>query len=104
MKSKWLEWWPDEEEREDNLHRLGNLALLSRRKNSQAKNYDFEKKKEKYFKRGRVSPFALTTQVLNESEWRPEVVEERQKQLLAKLKDIWDLTMPIRRFRRRINI
>jgi uncharacterized protein with ParB-like and HNH nuclease domain len=104
MKSKWLEWWPDEEEREDNLHRLGNLALLSRRKNSQAKNYDFEKKKGKYFKRGGVSPFALTTQVLNESKWTPEVVEERQKQLLAKLKDIWDLTMPIRRFRRRINI
>lgn len=67
--SKWLEWWPDEEERYANVHRLGNLALLSRRKNSQASNFDFDRKKEEYFKRGGVSPFPLTTQVLNKEEW-----------------------------------
>jgi hypothetical protein len=99
--SEWLEWWPEDEEREENLHILGNLVLLSRRKNSQAQNYDFEKKKENYFKRGGVSPFALTTQVLNETEWTPEVVERRQEQLVNKLKDIWDLSMPpMRRIRR----
>lgn len=98
--SKWLEWWPDDEERAEYLHRLGNLALLSRRKNSQAKNYEFKKKKERYFKRGGVSPFPLTTQVLNEREWTPKVVKQRQEQLMNKLKEIWDLTMPIRRFRR----
>lgn len=95
--SKWLEWWPDEDEREANVHRLGNLVLLSRRKNSQAKNYDFKKKKEKYFKHGGVSSFALTTQVLNQSDWTPEVVEERQKELVAKLKEVWKLRKPMRR-------
>jgi hypothetical protein len=89
--SKWLEWWPDEEEREKQVHRIGNLALLSRRNNSQAKNYDFNKKKEKYFKHGGVCPFPLTTQVLNEDEWTPEVMKERQKKLLAKLMEVWDL-------------
>jgi len=102
--STWLEWWPDEDEREENLHRLGNLVLLSRRKNSQAQNYEFERKKAEYFQRKGVSPFALTTQVLNEAEWTPEVVEERQKQLVDKLKEVWDLRMPIRRLRRRIEI
>ncbi len=96
QKSQWLKWWPDDDEREENVHRLGNLALLSRRKNSQASNYDFQKKKEKYFKHGRVCPFALTTQVLNETEWTPEVVAERQKQLLSKLMEVWDLHRPIR--------
>lgn len=95
--SQWLKWWPDDEQREENVHRLGNLVLLSRRKNSQAKNYDFEKKKEKYFKHGGISPFALTTQVLNESEWKPEVVEKRQQQLLNKLMDIWNLHKPMKR-------
>jgi len=34
-------------------HRLANLVLLSRTKNSQAKNYDFAMKKAKYFTRSR---------------------------------------------------
>ena len=102
--STWLEWWPDEDEQEENVHRLGNLALLSRRKNSQAQNYEFERKKTEYFQRRGVAPFALTTQVLNETEWTPEVVEERQKQLVNKLKEVWDLHMPIRRIRRHIDL
>ena len=77
---------------------------MSRRKNSQAQNYEFERKKAEYFQRKGVSPFALTTQVLNEAEWTPEVVEERQKQLIDKLKEVWDLRIPIRRLRRRIEI
>jgi uncharacterized protein with ParB-like and HNH nuclease domain len=98
--SKWLKWWPDEEERDDNTHRLGNLVLLSRRKNSQAKNYEFKRKKEEYFQRKGVSAFALTTQVLNETEWTPEIVEERQKELVDKLKEVWNLRMPKLRRRR----
>ena len=92
--SKWLEWWDDEEKRAKTLHRIGNLALLSRRKNSLAKNYEFEKKKKAYFQHKGVCPFALTTQVLNETEWTPEVVEERQAQLVNKLKEVWDLRKP----------
>lgn len=46
--SEWCKIWQDEA-REKWVHRLGNLVLLSRRKNAQAQNYDFEKKKTKYF-------------------------------------------------------
>ena len=60
--------------------------LLSHRKNSAAQNYDFEKKKTKYFvSRGKVSPFALTTQVLNEAQWTPDVIPRRQADLLGRL-------------------
>ena len=46
-------------------HRLGNLVLLNRAKNSEAQNYDFAKKKAKYFTSANGSAvFALTTQVL----------------------------------------
>lgn len=90
--SAWTQWFPSEEEREAYVHRLGNLVLLSRRKNSEAQNYDFARKKEKYFKsESGVSPFALTTQVLQEAEWTPEVVDRRQDELLQKLRIQWRL-------------
>lgn len=76
-------WW---------THRLGNLLLLNRWKNSQAQNYDFEKKKQRYFQaKGGVSAFALTTQVLEQTQWTPEIVEARQHTLVGLLRDAWQL-------------
>ena len=90
--SMWVKWFPSQEEGELYVNRLGNLVLLSSGKNSQAQNYDFDLKKQKYFttKTG-VSPFALTTQVLNEQEWTPEVINRRQKELIGILKNLWRL-------------
>ena len=71
---------------------MGNLALLSRKKNAQAQNYEFDKKKDGYFAISKgVSPFALTTQVLQKTEWTPAVIIQRQKELLQKLKTLWRL-------------
>lgn len=89
--SNWAQQWTSEEH-EQWLHKLANLVLLTRRVNSAAQNYEFDRKKREYFtsKYG-TSSFALTTQVLNESEWTPTVVERRQEGLIATLKDKWDL-------------
>ncbi|HEU4784996.1 MAG TPA: HNH endonuclease family protein, partial [Ktedonobacterales bacterium] len=74
------------------VHRLGNLALLTREKNRQAYNYDFATKKRSYFAmKDGISPFVLTTQVLQEHEWTPEVVERRQNELIAHLRKLWRL-------------
>jgi predicted DNA-binding protein YlxM (UPF0122 family) len=90
--SIWLKWFPVEEERAQYTHRIGNLALLSRKKNAQAQNYDFDKKKEGYFATSKgVSPFALTTQVLQKTEWTPAIINQRQNELLQKLKTLWRL-------------
>lgn len=73
-------------------HRLGNLLLLNRNKNSQAQNFDFATKKEKYFSPAAgVTGFALTTLVLSEPTWTPEVVEQRQKDLVGLLAEEWSL-------------
>ena len=73
-------------------HRLGNLVLLNRAKNSEAQNYDFAKKKSNYFTSANGSAvFALTTQVLTEHEWTPAVIERRQEDLLAVLHKEWEL-------------
>ena len=89
--SQWMEWFPDEQERKEWTHRIANLVLLSRRKNAQASNFEFERKKREYFSSEGVTPFSLTTFVLSEGEWTPEVLEERQEALMEKLKDEWSL-------------
>lgn len=88
--SQWAQWYPTPELRRRYVHRLGNLVLLSRRKNSAAQNYDFSVKKDKYFK-GAVANYSLTIQVLSEPTWTPEVIERRQKALLGTLKNLWRL-------------
>lgn len=81
-----------EDERGFWTHRLGNLLLLNRRKNSQAQNYDFEKKKDTYFRsKSGVAVFALTTQVLNEPIWSPEVINRRHEALKSLLVKEWQL-------------
>ena len=89
--SEWMEWFPDEHERQGWTHRLANLVLLSRRKNSQASNWDFEEKKRRYFYRDNVSTFAITSQVIAETEWTPEVLERRQSDLVGALITEWRL-------------
>ena len=90
--SQWATAWPDEEQRKEWIHRIGNLVLLSRRKNTQAGNLDFTKKKQKYFQsRAGVSSFAITTQVLAKDKWTPEIVEARQTEILTKYKEGWSL-------------
>ncbi|MEO0373169.1 MAG: DUF262 domain-containing HNH endonuclease family protein [Cyanobacteria bacterium P01_A01_bin.17] len=90
--SQWLKWFPSEDLHEQHVHRLSNLVLLSRAKNSKAQNYEFDVKKQKYFTGSDgVSPFALTTQVLHTEEWTPQILERRQTELLEKLKCLWRL-------------
>lgn len=89
--STWLKWFPDPNERYLWVHRLGNMALLTRKKNSSASNYEFDKKKESYFSHGGVSPFVLTTQVLDKKDWTPAIVSARQEHLLGLLEKHWQL-------------
>lgn len=89
--STWLEWFPDQSARLATVHRLGNLALLTRRKNAQASNWDFDRKKDSYFRRDGVSPFVMTTQVIDEAQWLPSLVNERQTKLMSIFEKHWRL-------------
>ena len=89
--SDWMTWFPSQDQRDAWTHRLANLVLLSRRKNASASNWDFGRKKNEYFQRGGVAPFALTAQVLNESDWTPVVLQRRQKELVDSLRKEWRL-------------
>ena len=90
--SQWLADF-DENEREYWTHRLANLVLLNRRKNSSAQRFDFEKKKQQYFSGSNgVATFALTLQVLKKDSWTPDILKARQRSLVKRLSDEWELT------------
>ena len=98
--SEWSLIWQDITQREYWLNKIANLVPLTRKKNSAAQNYDFKEKKEKYFsgKNGTTS-FPLTTQVLTKEKWTPQVVSDRQKELINIFVENWDL-----KFERNTNV
>jgi hypothetical protein len=91
--SEWENLFPDEAKRKEWTHRIGNLVLLTHRINSSASNWDFLKKKGKYFqsKNGAVT-FALTYRVLQMDEWTLSTLEKNQKELIGKLQEVWQLS------------
>lgn len=89
--SQWAAWVPDKATHQQWVHRLGNLALLSRKKNSSASNRDFAWKKSAYFTKGGTTAFALTTQVLQHADWTTEVMQQRQEEMLNALESHWRL-------------
>jgi hypothetical protein len=90
--SEWEEWWPDEEQRNEWVHRIANLVPLNKKRNSAAQNFDFADKRNIYFKGTRnVSSYALTTQVLGKEDWTPKYLKARQKELVDAMMSNWEL-------------
>ncbi len=77
---EWLRIFSEEDINEI-VNKLGNLALLNKRRNSRASNYDFKKKKEKYFEVKR-NPFAITAMLEEYDKWDKDSFEKRHKKLL----------------------
>lgn len=114
--SEWCQVWEDEA-REKWVHRLGNLVLLSRKKNAEAQNYDFKIKIEKYFglkkkdndeqkkdvskdkkkkeDTSKVTTFPITVLVGHQEEWTEQIVEYNQQEYLEKLLNLWNLEQSI---------
>lgn len=91
--SEWAGIWTDVEQRQYWLNRIANLVPLTRKHNSEAQNYDFETKKNTYFKgKNGTTSYSLTTQVIDVDKWTPDFVVARQKTLLDVFEKKWDLT------------
>ena len=85
--SEWVNTF-NEEERDEWTNKFGNLVLLSGRKNSRAQNYDFDKKKEIYFKE-KSTPFKITQELQSIAKWNRENLENRHNALVNKVIDIY---------------
>jgi len=78
--SEWMKFFT-KEQRDEWTNKLGNLVLLSGRKNSRAQNYDFKRKKEVYFK-PRCTPFRITQELEKVDIWNMENLASRHKRLI----------------------
>ncbi len=82
--SRWKNDFTDEE-REEWTNKIGNLVLISRRKNSSQGRKDFSDKKEKYFKNN-IELFRNSLRVFQFSTWTPKELEKNQDEVLGKIK------------------
>ena len=81
--------WPqfDEESVRINAKRIGNLALLLAKSNSDLKSADFNTKKAVY----KESPYELTRQIAGLTEWNEAAIANRQKVLAGLAVQAWPI-------------
>lgn len=77
------------EEHSDWVHKLGNITLLSGRKNFAAQFYSFDKKKEIYLIRDAKTSFDMTKEICIQQEWTLKSIQTRQVKLVDLAKKIW---------------
>lgn len=86
-----LGYWPrfDEQSHQANVHRIGNLTLLSNSDNKPgaATNRSFTRKQE-IFSRSTIN---LTSGIAKVKEWSPGTIEKRQKGMAKLAAQVWDI-------------
>ncbi|WP_338824758.1 hypothetical protein MHOCP_03480 [Moorella humiferrea] len=86
-KSEWMQLF-DLDSRREWTNRLGNLVLLSRKKNSSANNRPFQEKKKSYFG-GSMTDFQLTKEIDKFDVWDLQSVKSRHEKLLNRAIKLW---------------
>lgn len=69
-------------------NRIGNMTLLTVKKNRKAQNKFFTKKRDEIYKNTRLE---ITKWLLNNNDWTGKEINERQEMLLKYAKKIWTL-------------
>lgn len=78
----------DDDARRIWTHRIGNLVLLSRMKNSSANNRSFEIKIKTYLSKG-MTDFAITKEISKYKDWSIANLEERHTSLTKVIEKLW---------------
>ena len=78
----------DEKQRHDWTNSIGNLLLLSRKKNSSANNSSFDVKIKKYFSKG-ITDFELTKEITKYDVWNVKSLIQRQECLIDRILELW---------------
>lgn len=95
--SQWVQDFNDEQ-REEWTHKLGNLVLISRRKNTGQGRLDFADKKAKYFTNS-IESFPNSLRVMQKPSWSPDEIESNHKELINVIKQHYGITMVRTKFK-----
>lgn len=90
--SQWVRDF-DEPLRQYYTHRIGNLCLIGRRKNSSLGNLDYQDKLKRYFEKN-IGSFAHTQKIYKSypDAWTPAIVEENQQRVINDIIEIFGIT------------
>ena len=88
--SQWKKDFTDEQ-REEWTDRLGNLVLISKRKNASQGRLDYVDKKKKYFEK-RINSCPNSAHVLNEyTKWTPVELQDNHRTVIERLKEYYQI-------------
>lgn len=89
--SQWLNDFTDDE-RLNYTHKIGNLIIIGRRKNSSLGNLDYQQKRQKYFDKN-IGSFARSLNIYNTypSHWTPAEYKLNQQKAIDDLKEIFGI-------------
>jgi hypothetical protein len=94
--SQWRQWFPGAA-REYWMGSLGNLLLVGAKTNKEARNSEFEVKRQHYLKDDKFARQPLNSSVMGLTQWGPAEVEARERRLIEELRKLWRLSGPIDR-------
>lgn len=82
----------NEEQRDYYTHRIGNLCLIGRRKNSSLGNLDYQEKLKRYFEKN-IGSFASSQKIYKTypNAWTPDTVKENQERVIKDLMEIFGI-------------
>ncbi len=81
--SEWLQLY-SEEDRNNLTNKLGNLILLSTKKNSSQSNKNFREKKENYYQKN-IEAFPISVQAMKNDNWNKDTLQENQNYVIDSL-------------------
>lgn len=72
-------------------HKIGNLCILTRKKNSMFSNLDYQDKKSRYFT-GKIDTMPRTLRIISShSAWHLSDLEQNQRKSLEDIRDLFDI-------------
>lgn len=88
---EWKKKWTEEQAKKW-LRKIGNLTLLSGKKNIAACNDSFDKKKYIYKEsHGGTTAFEISKEIINKSDWSENEVEKRQKWMIEQIETVFGI-------------
>lgn len=86
------------EQRNLYTHKIGNLCLITRKKNSSLGNLNYQEKKCRYFK-GKIDTLPRTLNIITNNEtWLPSDLEQNQSNALEEIRNMFDIRDVISNF------
>ncbi len=85
-KTVWCKGFETKEKHQQFLHRLGNLTILSLKKNEEIKNFAFDIKKQSYYNKGnKISNIVLNHELADYDTWIDKDIIDRENKLKERI-------------------